>query len=70
MAPRRVLVFLVLTLAASAVTAQSSLTGTWRCNDGGTYFVRQVGREIWWLGRSADSGASFTNVSWTSEPCR
>jgi len=62
MAPRRVLVFLGLVLFASAAIAQSSLTGRWRCNDGGTYFVRQVGREVWWLGRSADSGGAFTNV--------
>ena len=41
---------------------QLDLTGQWRCNDGGTYYVRQVGPEVWWYGRSADGGRSFSNV--------
>jgi hypothetical protein len=38
------------------------LTDTWRCNDGGTYFVRQTGKELWWYGRSSDGGATWSNV--------
>lgn len=26
------------------------LTGIWKCNDGGTYFVRQNGDDLWWVG--------------------
>ncbi len=38
------------------------MTGTWRADDGGTYYVRQVGDEIWWLGQSADGSKSWANV--------
>jgi hypothetical protein len=37
-----------------------NLTGVWRCDDGGTYFVRQVNNELWWYGR--DPGMNWTNV--------
>lgn len=40
----------------------ANLTGQWRCNDGGTYYLRQLGNKVWWFGRSKDNGASWTNV--------
>jgi hypothetical protein len=39
-----------------------NLTGRWTGNDGGTYFIKQTGNQIWWLGQSADNGAAFANV--------
>jgi hypothetical protein len=39
-----------------------NLTGRWRCNDGGTYFIRQVGSDLWWYGQSGDGGATWSNV--------
>jgi hypothetical protein len=42
--------------------ASSNLTGRWNGNDGGRYFLRQVGNELWWYGMSGDGGASWTNV--------
>ncbi len=30
------------------------LTGVWRCNDNGTYYVRQLGNNVWWYGESSD----------------
>ncbi|NEO16942.1 MULTISPECIES: hypothetical protein [unclassified Moorena] len=47
-------------LVAQAVAI--SLTGTWRANDGGTYYIRQVGNELWWYGQSSNNGRSFSNV--------
>ena len=45
----------------------ASLTGTWVANDGGTYFLRQIGDTLWWLGLSGgllhpgcSSATSFT----------
>src|SRR5262252_5701278 len=43
----------------------SSLTGTWMANDGGMYFLRQIGRTLWWLGLSGGlfhPGLQFCNV--------
>jgi hypothetical protein len=39
-----------------------NLTGVWRCNDGGLYFIRQVGNQVWWYGESGDGGVGWSNV--------
>ena len=41
------------------------LTGKWFCDDGGTYYVRQVGDELWWTGRSGEPKGekkAFANI--------
>ena len=39
------------------------LSGTWDCDDDATYYVRQVGKTVWWTGISKkDNGEYFTNV--------
>ena len=43
----------------------ASLTGTWMANDGGMYFLRQIGNTLWWLGLSGGllhPGLQFCNV--------
>lgn len=40
----------------------TTLTGVWNCNDGGVYFIRQVGNQVWWYGQSSDGGATWSNV--------
>jgi hypothetical protein len=45
-----------------SVPISKNLTGRWRCNDGGTYFIRQAGSELWWYGQSGDGGATWSNV--------
>lgn len=44
------------------VIKSMNFTGLWRCDDGGSYFIRQVGNEIWWYGRGGDAGKSWSNV--------
>jgi hypothetical protein len=51
--------------AASCATPYG-LTGTWEANDGGTYRVRAIGHEVWWIGTSADGGKSWTNLFYGS----
>jgi hypothetical protein len=51
-----------LLLIAGTANAQINLTGRWTCDDGGKYFLHQVGNTVWWLGESGDNGASWTNV--------
>jgi hypothetical protein len=54
---------LVLSSHATALcVAPTRLTGAWTANDGGTYLVRLLGNTVWWVGRSADDGASWTNT--------
>ena len=45
-----------------AAAGETNLTGTWACDDGGTYYLRQVGDRVWWLGKSGNDGQDWTNV--------
>ncbi len=38
------------------------LTGTWADNNGRTYYIRQVGNTVWWLGMSPFRDHSFAVV--------
>ncbi|HEX9320408.1 MAG TPA: hypothetical protein VF884_15855, partial [Nitrososphaeraceae archaeon] len=38
------------------------LTGIWTADDGGTYYIKQLGNMVWWLGMSGNNGESFTNI--------
>jgi hypothetical protein len=46
----------------STAGGSTSLTGIWTSNDGGLYYIRQIGDVIWWLGVSPDDGRTWTNV--------
>lgn len=48
--------------ARAQCAAPPSADGAWSANDGGTYYVRQLGDQFFWLGMSRDNGRSFTNV--------
>lgn len=38
-------------------------TGVYNCDDGGRYYVRQIGNTVWWAGLGNDgTGDNFTNV--------
>ena len=50
----------VLALWCGGASAQD-LTGVWRASDGGTYYIRQLGGDVWWLG---DGDGSFANVAY------
>lgn len=45
-----------------APTARGTLTGIWGGDDLGTYYLRQVGNRLWWLGTSPDRGRFFATV--------
>jgi hypothetical protein len=40
------------------------LTGVWNCDDGGTYYIRQIGNEISWFGESSSMNPSWSNIAW------
>ncbi|MVN88562.1 hypothetical protein GO986_17645 [Deinococcus sp. HMF7620] len=48
--------------AHASCAAPKDMNGVWRSNDGGTYYVRQIGNQVWWMGQSSDSGKNWTNV--------
>lgn len=46
-----------------AAPTKTNLTGEWSCGDGGTYYLRQVGNELWWSGKRTDGNKTiFANV--------
>ena len=59
---RTTLLALVLLLALwSAAASAQDLTGVWSASDGGTYYIRQIGPNVWWFG---DGGTGFSNVAY------
>lgn len=46
----------------SSTEAESAdLTGIWNCDDGGKYYIRQIGKTVAWLGESPEKSA--TNIA-------
>lgn len=42
----------------------AGVTGVWTCDDGGNYYIRNVGRQVWWYGSGRLSDFSFANVAY------
>lgn len=38
------------------------LTGVWNCDDGGIYYVRQLGTTVWWYGELDPNAPNWSNV--------
>ena len=36
------------------IAARDNLTGAWAGEDGSTYYIRQIGNKVWWLGQMRD----------------
>jgi hypothetical protein len=52
----------LLTVGVPSVYAQD-LTGVWSCDDGGTYYLHQLGNTLWWLGENDPNSPGFANVA-------
>ena len=60
-----------------SVPSVLDLTGVWNCDDGGIYYVRQLGAIVWWFGENDPNwsnvmrgtiGGSMINADWTDVP--
>jgi hypothetical protein len=38
------------------------LTGKWKADDGGTYYLRRVGNQVWWYGEPSPTNPGWSNV--------
>jgi hypothetical protein len=45
-----------------SVPAMIDLTGVWNCDDGGIYYVRQLGTTVWWYGELDPNAPNWSNV--------
>ena len=43
--------------------AAPSLTGTWTWDDGGIYYLRQIGSVLWWYGENDQVAPGFATVA-------
>jgi hypothetical protein len=57
-------VLLMFGLASTVKHADAAylVTGVYKGNDGGIYYVRQIGNTLWWLGMGPNDGHTWTNV--------
>ena len=57
----KMLLFLV--IFSIPALAFADLTGRWSCNDGGTYYIRQIGRDVYWFGELSPTSPTWSNVA-------
>ncbi len=55
------LFFLLLILPVAAL---ADLTGVWRADDGGVYYLRQTGNHLSWYGEKSKTNPAWSNVFW------
>jgi hypothetical protein len=53
---------IVIALSGPGASDPGGLSGVWSCDDGGTYYVNQVGDMVYWYGEQSPSNPSWTNV--------
>lgn len=56
----RIVLFIASLLMAGNVSAD--LTGQWSCDDGGTYYLRQIGKMVYWYGERDKDDPAWSNV--------
>jgi hypothetical protein len=44
------------------VQAATSLTGTWSCSEGGTYYITQIDDRVYWYGERSTTNPSWANI--------
>ena len=55
---------LLIAVSISSSFAQTDLTGTWSCDDGGSYYLGQIDENIWWYGEVSLDPGLWTNVAY------
>jgi hypothetical protein len=53
---------ILLALCGLPALTLADLSGTWRGNDGGTYYLRQDGSKLYWYGERGDEDPVWSNV--------
>jgi hypothetical protein len=57
------LLSLVALLMVSSLASAIDLTGVWSCDNGGTFYIRQLGNTIWWYGEDDANNPNWSNVA-------
>ncbi|TAN44633.1 MAG: hypothetical protein EPN22_05985 [Nitrospirae bacterium] len=51
-------------LLGAAQETYYNLTGVWRSDDGGLYYIRQIGNKVWWFGESSANSPAWSNAAY------
>ena len=57
--PLAMLMLLIISPSGAAI----DLTGVWGCDDGGAYYIRQLGNTVWWFGEQDPANPGWSNVA-------
>ncbi len=57
------LVVIIFGISEIKTSFAADLTGVWSGDDGGKYYLRQIGNEIWWFGESSPTEPGWSNVA-------
>ncbi len=60
---RQLKTLLFLVIFSLPALAFADLTGKWSCNDGGSYYLRQLGKEVFWYGERSPAAPAWSNVA-------
>lgn len=60
--PIRSLVVVLIVMVFPSALAQD-LSGMWSCDDGGTYYIHQIGNTVWWFGENNSNNPDIANVA-------
>lgn len=58
-----VMLAVFLMMSCVSVVAAADISGTWSCNDGGTYYIRQLDEDIYWYGEADPNHPTWSNVA-------
>jgi len=60
MLKKSIFVFVLMLIWPAVCVAD--LTGKWSCDDGGTYYLRQIGNSLYWYGERDKTKPAWSNV--------
>lgn len=58
-----VLIIALVVLSAASIVLAADLSGKWSCNDGGMYYVHQIGDKVYWYGEKDPIRPQWSNVA-------
>lgn len=53
----------IFSIGTVAFGFSGDLTGVWKGNDGGTYYIRQIGTQIYWYGEQSPENPGWAHVA-------
>lgn len=55
--------FLLIYFTSSCSASPYQISGIWTCDDGGTYYIRQIGDAVFWYGENSSANPAWSNVA-------